>query len=101
MAKTYATIEGMRSPRTCRGGRDGVRASAQSYDGSIIVSNYYDGETLLVRVGTNNGSSCYTDWNSNDFSGTFEEFKAALKLLADIRTGAVSVVRHRKAKEAR
>lgn len=96
MAKTYATIEGCRSPKTCTGGNNGVRASVQSYDGSVIVSNWYDGETVRVRIGTNDGTSCYTDWNSHDFVGTFEEFKDLLKLAADVKAGKASVVHHRK-----
>ena len=96
MAKTYCTCIGMRGERTARGGRDGVRVSAQSYDGSIIVRNWYDdNDQLKVRVGTSDDSSCLTDWNSNDFNGTFEEFKALLKLHKEIKEGKVSVVRHR------
>ena len=96
MAKTYMTGWGMRGERTARGGSDGVQCAAQSYDGSVIVKNWYDDEDKLhVRVGTNDGSSCYTDWNSEDFSGTFEEFKNLLKLYKDIKNGKVSVVRHR------
>ena len=95
MAKTYVTCSGMRGERTARGGRDGVRASVQSYDGSVVVSNWYDGDQLKVRVGTNDGSSFYSDC-SLDFVGTFDEFKALLRLSEDIKSGKVSVVRHRK-----
>jgi hypothetical protein len=100
MAKTYTTCWGMRGERTARGGRDGVHCAAQSYDGSVIVSNRYveddnGNEHLEVRVGTNDGSSCYSDWNSPDFIGTFDEFKALLQLRKDIKEGKVSVVRHR------
>jgi hypothetical protein len=100
MAKTYMTGWGMRGERTARGGRDGVHCAAQSYDGSVIVSNRYveddnGNEHLEIRVGTNDDSSCYSDWNSPDFIGTLEEFKALLQLRKDIREGKVSVVRHR------
>ena len=100
MAKTYCTCIGMRGERTARGGRDGCRASVQAYDGSIITRNWYDEdengkEVLKVRVGTNDGSSACSDWNSNDFTGTFQEFKDLLNLAADIKSGKVSVVRHR------
>jgi len=96
MAKTYCTCIGMRGERTARGGKDGCRASVQSWDGSIITRNWYDNEgNLMVRVGTNDGSSCCSDWNSEDFNGTFEEFKALLKLHKEIKEGKVSVVRHR------
>ena len=99
MAKTYCTCIGMRGERTARGGRDGCRASVQSYEGSICISNRIDDDgTLRVRVGTNDGSSCYSDWSSADFNGTFQEFKDLLKLAADIKRGKVSVVRHRDSK---
>jgi len=96
MAKTYMTGWGMRGERTARGGNAGVQCAAQSYDGSVIVSNRYTDEgELRIRVGTNDGSSCYPDFKSTDFNGTFEEFKALLKLHRDIEEGKVSVVRHR------
>ena len=96
MAKTYCTCIGMRGERTARGGKDGCRASVQSYEGSVCVSNWFDSDDQLrVRIGTNDGSSCCTDWNSEDFSGTFQEFKDLLKLAADIKSGKVSIVRHR------
>ena len=103
MAKTYCTCMGMRGESTARGGRDGCRASVQSYEGSICISNRIvedenGKEVLRVRVGTNDGSSCYSDWNSNDFTGTFQEFKDLLKLASDIKSGKVSVVRHRDSK---
>lgn len=102
MAKTYCTCIGMRGEATRRGGNDGVRVSAQSWDGSIIVKNWYDeNDQLRVMVGTNDGSSCSSDWRSNDFEGSFDDFKALLKLHQDIRRGQVSVVRHRKPKEVR
>ena len=96
MSATYTTCCGMRSERTARGGKDGCRASIQSYEGSICISNRIDDDgTLRVRVGTNDGSSTCSDWNSNDFMGTFQEFKDLLKLHQDIKSGKVSVVRHR------
>ena len=99
MALTYTTCCGSRSERTARGGKDGCRASVQSYEGSICISNRIDEDgTLKVQVGTNDGSSCYSDWNSEDFNGTFQEFKDLLKLAADIKRGKVSVVRHRDSK---
>ena len=99
MALTYTTCCGMRSERTARGGKDGCRASVQSYEGSICVSNWFDSDDQLkVRVRTNDGSSTCSDWNSNDFTGTFQEFKDLLKLAADIKSGRVSVVRHRDSK---
>jgi hypothetical protein len=96
MSKTYATLTGGRSTLTQRGHGDGVRVSCQSWDGSVIVSNRYDcDDKLELRIGTNEGSGTYTDWKSNDFVGTFEEFKQLLQLHQDIKSGRVSVVRHR------
>lgn len=99
MSKFYGMVQGNRGCAT-RGGslNSGFRSSCQSYDGSIIVSMDYaqDNKTLMCRVGTSNRSSCSSDWNNNEFSGTFEEFKELLKLVQDIKSGAVKVVRHRK-----
>lgn len=101
MSKFYGMVCGNREAATRGGSFDsGFHASAQSYDGSVIVKLRYDGDkkdngNLLVTVGTSDGSSCYTDWNSPDFHGTFEEFKALLQLARDIKDGKVSVVRHR------
>lgn len=101
MSAFYGMVEGNRSCATRGGSKSsGFRASCQSYDGSIISTmNYTEDENgkevLRVRVGTNDGSSACSDWNSNDFTGTFQEFKDLLKLAADIKSGKVSVVRHR------
>lgn len=99
MAKTYATLTGSRSTLTQRGGNDGVKVSAQSYDGSVIVENWYNNDNqLMVRIDTNDGSSCCGDWNSTEFRGTFKDLKDLLALAADIKNGKVSVVRHRDSK---
>jgi len=95
MAKTYCTCQGMRGEATRCGGNDGVRVSAQSYDGSIIVYNWYDGDQLMVEVGTSDGSRSGSI-NGPEFRGSFDEFKSLLKLAADIKSGKVSVVRHRR-----
>lgn len=98
MAKTYCSCVGNRGMATRCGGNDGVRVSAQSYDGSVIVYNWYDNGKLKLRVGTNDRSSCYSD--NIDFVGSYEEFNALLKLNEDIKNGKVSIVRHRVRKEA-
>ena len=96
MAKTYCTCMGMRGERTARGGRDGCRASVQSYDGSVCVSNWYDENgKLRVRIGTNDNSHTYSDYEVPDFIGSFEEFKELLQLYADIKAKKVSITRHR------
>lgn len=97
MSAFYGMVEGNRSCATRGGSKNsGFKASCQSYDGSVISSMYYNKENeLIVRVGTNDGSSCYTDWNSNDFVGTLKEFKELLNLYRDIKNGKVSITRHR------
>lgn len=99
MSATYCMCEGMRLPRTARGSKSGCKAAVQAWEGSICISNQIEEDgTLKVRVGTTDGSSCYSDYSSHDFVGTFTEFKEALALLDDIRQGKVSVVRHREKK---
>ena len=101
MSTFYGLVEGNRSCATRGGSKNsGFRASAQSYDGSIIVRLHYKSddtkpENLMVNIGTNDGSSCCTDWNSDDWNGTFKEFKEALTLLKEIKEGKVSITRHR------
>ena len=101
MAAFYGMVKGNRKCATRGGSKaSGFRASCQSYAGSIISAMEYvedenGKEVLKVRVGTNDGSSACSDWNSNDFTGTFQEFKDLLKLHQDIKSGKVSVVRHR------
>lgn len=101
MSKFYATIEGNRQPKTCGGSANsGIRASAQSWTGSVIINMDYranedNTEDLYVRVGTNDGSSSYVGWSSPEFRGTFAEFKQLLQLNEDIKSGKVSIVKHR------
>lgn len=101
MSTFYGMVKGNRKCATRGGSKSsGFRASCQSYAGSIISAMEYvedenGKEVLKVRVGTNDGSSACSDWNSNDFTGTFQEFKDLLKLHQDIKSGKVSVVRHR------
>jgi len=97
MSAFYGLVEGNRSAATRGGSKNsGFRSSCQSYDGSVIATMRYDSDNqLVVRVGTNDGSSCYTDYNSPDFEGTFEEFKELLQLAKDIKERKVSITRHR------
>lgn len=102
MSATYTTCIGMRGERTARGGSDGCKASVQSYDGSVIVRNWYDDKGgLRVRIGTAEGSSSTEDWNSKEFQGTFEELKELLALASEVKAGRASIVRHRQPKAAK
>ena len=93
MAKTYCTCQGMRQQAHRTGGNNGCIASVQSYDGSIIVENWYDeaGE-LWVRVCLDDGSSCS---GTTVWQGKFDGFKEAMQLLKDVKEGKASVTRHR------
>lgn len=94
MSKFYGMIRGNRGEAT-RGGsaNSGFKATAQSFDGSVITCLDYDSNNnLKVRIELSNYSQTYGD---TVFSGTFEEFKEAMKLLQDIKDKKVSVVRHR------
>ena len=101
MSTFYGLVEGNRSCATRGGSKNsGFRASAQSYDGSIIVRLHYkDDETkpenLIVNIGTNDGSSFCTDWSSDNWNGTLPDRKEALTLLKEIKEGKVSITRHR------
>lgn len=100
MSKFYGTVIGASSTVGTRRGHYDIRVSAQSYDGSVITTLDYDSnDKLRVRIGTSERSSTYSDWSSQDFNGTFEEFKELLKLHQDIKDGKVSVVRHRVKKQ--
>lgn len=100
MSTFYGTMQGNRSAHTCGGSKaSGFRAAAQSWDGSVITRLHYNEQgQLIVRVGTNDGSSCGEGWNGASFVGTFEEFKEFLQLYSDIKSGKVSITRHRAAK---
>ena len=99
MAKTYLTAWGCRGTVTRTGGNDGVHVAAQSYDGSVIVENWYnDKEELVIRVDTSERSSCYGD-SYHSFTGSMKEFNDLLQLARDIKDGKVSIVRHRERKQ--
>lgn len=94
MSTFYGMIQGNRGAAT-RGGShaSGFRASAQSWNGSVIVDlDYNDKEQLMVRVGVSNGSSSCEDWDTPNFRGTFEEFKELLQLHKDLKSGKVSII---------
>lgn len=81
MSKTYATAIGNRTTSTACGTSSGVKVCAQSYDGSIIVRNWYnnDGE-LMIGCEISKDSRTTGDWDTPSFRGTFEDFT---KMLAD------------------
>lgn len=95
MSALYGTVCGMRSERTARGSRNsGVRASCQSWSGSVILHMDLDEkENPIVTISTSDRStSC---WGDQRFSGTIKQLESVFQLMKDIEAGKVSVVRHR------
>lgn len=77
MSKLYGSIQGCRGAAT-RCGTSLMKASVQSYDGSVITYMSYEPdktnpkeEKLMVEVCVSDRSSSY---GSRIFYGTFEEF---------------------------
>jgi len=94
MSKFYGMVRGNRGCAT-RGGsaNSGFKASAQSYNGSVITYLDYDqNNQLKVRIDLADGSSSYGDMK---FSGTFEELKEALETWELLKTKKASLTIHR------
>ena len=78
MGTFYGEVAGNRGVGSRVGSRaSGFRSSAQSYDGSVVVKLHYEGDELMVEVGT-------MAWSASDFKrpnwwGTFEEFDRLLR----------------------
>ena len=94
MSALYGSLRGCRQTITRTGSRNsGMKASLQSFDGSVIgYLDYGSNNQLKVRIELAEGSTTYGDVA---FSGTFEELKESMKLLQEIKEGKVSIVRHR------
>lgn len=94
MSALYGSLRGCRQTITRTGSRNsGMKASLQSFDGSLIGYLDYDqNNNLKVRIELAEGSTTYGDVA---FSGTFEELKESMKLLQEIKEGKVSITRHR------
>lgn len=76
MARFYGDVQGNKGAGS-RVGTDEFRASAQSRDGSIVVKLRYEGDELMVEIGT-------MEWSSSDFHhpnwwGTFRELDELLR----------------------
>ena len=81
MAQLYASIQGNHGERTCTGtASSGIRASAQSWDGSLVIYLDLDDNCKprfrLYASDRSTGSS----YDSEEiFDGTLEELKEKLK----------------------
>ena len=78
MAKLYGTLQGCRGEATRVGSTtSGIRASIQSYNGSLISYMALDDNgNPIITLKTSNGTSCYG--NEEIFKGTLEELKERL-----------------------
>lgn len=77
MAKYYGTVRGNRGEATkCGSAESGIRAAAQSYDGSVII-RIWDGGDGKDRIDLSIGEGS-TTYGRTYFCGTLEELKAKL-----------------------
>lgn len=85
MSKLYCTIQGCRGEATrCGSKNSGVRASLQSWQGSLIsYMDLDDNENPIITLKTSGGSSSYG--NETIFRGSLEELKAKLKAQSEAR----------------
>ena len=78
MSTFYGEVEGHRGIGSRIGTADsGFRSSAQSNDGSIVIKLHYEGDKLMVEVGTMAWSA--SNFNRPNWWGTFEEFDELLR----------------------
>ena len=76
MARFYGRVQGNRGEAT-RCGNDHIKASVQSWNGSVITElTYNDNGDLMVDVSVSSGSSAY---GQRIFYGTYEEYVNKLK----------------------
>ena len=76
MARFYGQVEGQAETRGTRRGNDCIKASVQSWNGSVIVDmNYSTNDKLMIRIQLSDDSDFY---GTTYFIGTFEELKKRL-----------------------
>lgn len=81
MAKFYGTVTGLHNnssynTQATRLGYSGIRASAQTWEGSLIVSAYSDKDDIKFTIEVSNESN-----NRGEviFDGTLDELKSLLE----------------------
>lgn len=79
MSKLYGSLQGCRGEATrCGSKNSGMRASVQSWNGSLIsYMDLDDNDKPVITLKTSDGSSCIG--YETIFSGSLEELKAKLK----------------------
>ena len=99
MGTFYGTIQGNRGEATRMGSKSsGFRASAQSYDGSVITElSYRDNEdtkdeTLVISINLSDSSSSY--YGKNYFYGTLEQLKECFSMYQEYLNEQEEIRRH-------
>ena len=81
MAKFYGTVQGNRGMVTRIGTQD-IKASAQSWDGSVIMRLWYNANNeLMVNLSVNEGSS---NSGYTKFHNTFDKFNQLMNLVMSL-----------------
>ena len=71
MAKFYSTIQGSAGEATRRGtANSGIRASVQSYDGSVITRLESKDDEIILSIDTSDDSR--SSWGNRQFRGTIK-----------------------------
>ena len=88
MAKFYSTIQGSAGEATRRGtANSGIRASVQSYDGSVITRLESKDDEIILSIDTSDDSR--SSWGNRQFRGTIKEFYDMCDLYKIIKCGEV------------
>ena len=78
MSKFYGQVEGGAKTIASRRGFNSIRSSVQSWDGSVILEMYYNGDDMLcIRVDVVEDDSKF--YGNRIFDGGFGEFIRKLK----------------------
>lgn len=78
MARFYGTVKGRAQSLATREGSDMIRASAQSYNGSVVVELEYDAKgELYVSIGCMEGSQ--RSFRHATWEGSFKDFERMLQ----------------------
>jgi hypothetical protein len=76
MSRFYGQVFGQAQTSASRRGSKEIKVSAQSWNGSVITSLYYnENDELMVNLSISDGSSSY---GYTHFDGTLDELKERL-----------------------
>ncbi len=82
MSKFYSTVDSLngRGLLTKTGGSNGIKASVQSWEGSVITRLFEKDGELSVSVGFCDGSGTQEDFSYPHFEGTYKDLKRAIEI---------------------